>query len=807
MPSGMFSFREAILLSNRGAKIAQIIFGALLVLLGLYFAANGAWLVSLGGTFYYVVVGLLMIASGIQVVRDRNSGFVIYFVAWILTLVWSFYESGLDPWKLEVRLFAPSVLLAAFLLPGLARGVKAAAPRFWRSFQAATGVVAILLVCAILYASYGPVSGETTQITAETGPMKPTEWEHYGNDAGQSRYAGLAQITPDNVNKLQVAWSSHSGDLPDEIEQHRKGREYHSESTPIKVGNTLYSCTPHSWIIATNATTGEVKWTFDPKLPRTNPYIVCRGVSYYDAPQADSCKARVFAPTMDGRIYALDAENGKICEGFGEKGFIDLKDQTGKDDSGKSWGGGWQVSTSTPLVMNDRLVVGSRVIDNMSTDEPSGVVRAFDPLDGHQVWAWDVGRSEDALPGRLPEGEIYTKGTPNVWGTITGDSKLNLVYLGTGNAAPDYYTAFRRPFDDKFGTSLVALDVTTGKLRWHYQLVHHDMWDFDVPVGPSLFDMPDGTPALIQTTKMGEVFMFNRATGEPLVETKEMPFETSGAAPNVPVSPTQPVPVGMPSLVPEKLTAQDMWGATPIDQLACRIDFARARSEGIFTPIGPTRSIGNPAFDGVTDWGGASIDPVNKVMYVNTMNMPFYFQLVDRTTDYGKELLKQKSSGGENAQKLDVRLQENTPYLATLRAWLSPFMVPCVPPPWGQLVAIDLKSQKVMWRKTLGNARKNNAFGITQNLPLPTGTPNLGGSLATAGGLVFIGATTDNYVRAFDARTGKEVWRYSLPAGGQANPMSYVGEDGRQYVVITAGGHGALGTSYGDETIAFALPK
>jgi quinoprotein glucose dehydrogenase len=785
---------------DRGARIAQIIFGAVLVLLGLYFAGYGGWLASLGGTVYYIIAGILMIISGVQVARGKPSGFVIYLAVWVYTLIWSLVESGLDPWRLEVRLFAPSVLLAAFLLPGMSRGAKASAPRLWRGFQAATAVVAVLLVASILYAAYGPAAGQASQVAADTKPMLPTDWQHYGNDAGQSRFAGLGQITPDNINKLQVAWSSHTGDMPDEIEQHRKGREYHSESTPIKVGNTLYSCTPHSWVIATDATTGATKWTFDPKLPRTNPYIVCRGVSYYAAPQATECKARVFAPTMDGRIYALDAETGGICQSFGDKGFVDLKDQTGK------WPGGWQVSTSTPLVMNDRLVVGSRVIDNMAVDEPSGVVRAFDPVDGHQAWAWDVGRSEDALPGRLPEGEEYTRGTPNVWGTITGDPKLNLVYLGTGNAAPDYYIGHRRPFDDKFGTSLVALDVTTGKLRWHYQLVHRDMWDFDVPVGPSLFDMADGTPAMLQTTKMGEIFVFNRATGAPLVETKEMPFETSGGPEGVFVSPTQPVPVGMPSLVPRKLVEQDMWGATPIDQLACRIDFARARNHGIFTPIGPTRSIGNPAFDGVTDWGGASVDPERKVMFINTMEMPFYFQLVDRTTPYGQDLLKIKSSGGENAQKLDVRLQEGTPYLATLRAWLSPFMVPCVPPPWGQMVAIDLKTQKILWRSTLGNARKNNVFNLTQNLPLPTGTPNLGGSLATAGGLVFIGATTDNYIRAFDARTGKEVWRHSLPAGGQANPMSYVGEDGRQYVVITAGGHGALGTSYGDETIAFALP-
>jgi quinoprotein glucose dehydrogenase len=434
-------------------------------------------------------------------------------------------------------------------------------------------------------------------------------------------------------------------------------------------------------------------------------------------------------------------------------------------------------------------------------------VRAFDPLDGHQVWAWDVGRSEDALPGRLPEGQIYTKGTPNVWGTITGDPKLNMVYLGTGNPAPDYYTGYRRPFDRRFGTSLVALDVTTGKLRWHYQLVHDDMWDFDIPIGPSLFDLKDGTPALLQTTKMGQLFMLNRATGKPIARVEERPVDQVGATPNTFISKTQPFSVGMPSLTPPKLTPQDMWGATPLDQLSCRIDLARARNSGIFTPVGPSRSIGNPAFDGVTDWGGASVDPQKRMMFVNTMNMPFYFELLQRDTPLAKELLKRKSSGGENASKLDVRVQEKTPYIATLRAWLSPMMVPCVPPPWGEMVGIDLDSRKVMWRKTLGTSRDNNLFGLQYNLPLPTGTPNLGGSAVTAGGVVFIGATTDQYIRAFDAKTGKELWKYRLKAGATATPMTYRGADGRQYLVITAGGHGALGTRYGDETIAFALPK
>lgn len=783
-------------------SVIPALFGLALMGIGGYFALYGGWLAAMGDTPYYVVVGVLMAASGVQILRGKVSGFWIYLAVWLITLVWAFWESGLDPWKLEVRLFAPTVLLAGFLLPGVGAGIRQARPRFWRGFQIALGLIGAVLVVVILYASFGPKGGETSAVEASPAPGAATDWRHYGNDEGGTRYASLSQITPQNVGKLELAWTAKSGDGPDPIEVARKGREYHSEATPLKVGNTLYTCTPHSMAMAIDATTGQVKWKYDPRLEREgNGYLVCRGVAYYEAPRATSCKQRIFLPTFDARVMALDAQTGRPCQGFGDKGSVDLRDQTGV------WPKGYQISTSAPLVMNDRLVIGSRVIDNISTNMASGVVRAYDPVDGRQVWAWDVGRSEDALPGRLPEGQIYTKSTPNVWGPITGDPELGLVYLPTGNASPDYFTGYRRPFDNRFGSALVALDIATGKFKWVFQMVHLDQWDFDTPIGPSLFDTADGTPALIQTTKMGQVFMLNRLTGQPLAEVKELPVDQVGTPPGTRVSPTQPFSVGMPSLTPAELTAQDMWGATPLDQIQCRIDLARARSNGIYTPVGLTRSVGNPAFDGVTDWGGASVDPERRMMYINTMNMPFYFQLLDRTSARAKALIKRKSSGGENASKLDVRLQKGTPYIATLRAWLSPFMVPCVPPPWGEMVAIDLDTREIAWRSVLGSARDNNAFNLKHNLPLPTGLPNLGGSSVTAGGLVFIGAATDQYLRAFDAKTGKEVWKYRLKAAATATPMTYVGADGRQYVVITAGGHGALGTRYGDETVAFALPK
>ena len=468
-----------------------------------------------------------------------------------------------------------------------------------------------------------------------------------------------------------------------------------------------------------------------------------------------------------------------------------------------------QIGTTPPVVVNNRLIIGERIIDNVNRDIPSGVVRAYDPVSGAPAWAWDVGRSPDAI-APLPAGQTYTRGTPNVWGAITADAANGLVYLGTGNASPDYWIGYRRPFDDRFGSSIVALDIATGKLRWTRQLVHRDMWDMDLPIGPSLFDYraPNGQviPALIQTTKMGQIFFLNRLTGAPIAAITERPVRTDGATPGVRVSPTQPFSTGMPSFTPPAPSEVATWGATPIDQLFCRIDIRRAQGTGIYQPMGLKPIIGHPAFDGVTDWGGAAVDPVRGVMTVNTMEMPFKLWLMRRDDPRVAPLMKQKQ-GGENAMQVQLQTQYNTPYVAVVKAWVGIFGAPCVAPPWGHLTAVDLDTRRILWKKVLGTARDTGLFGSHLGVPLKTGVPNLGGSIITAGGLAFIGATTDQYLRAYDLNTGEVVWKARLPAGAQATPMTYRGRDGRQYVVITAGGHGALGTRYGDYTLAFALPR
>jgi quinoprotein glucose dehydrogenase len=394
---------------------------------------------------------------------------------------------------------------------------------------------------------------------------------------------------------------------------------------------------------------------------------------------------------------------------------------------------------------------------------------------------------------------------------MTADPANGIVYLGTGNATPDYWIGRRRPFDDKYGTSIVALDIATGKMRWHRQLVHRDMWDMDVPVGPSLVDLPKpggGTvPALVQTTKMGQLYLLNRLTGAPLAQIVEHRVSTTGGMTDERFSPTQPFSTGMPSLTPAAPTEATTWGATPIDQLICRIEFRQARAAGIFAPLGKTPIIGHPAFDGVTDWGGGAIDPQRGILTVNTMEMPFRIRLVRSDSAEGKQMLAAAKKGGENAKAPICYQQFGTPYIPVVQAWIGPFGAPCNAPPWGKLTAIDLATHRVIWSKVLGTARDTGLFGSKLGIPIKTGVPNLGASIITRSGLVFIGATTDQYLRAFDLRSGAELWKARLPAGAQATPMTYQGQDGRQYIVITAGGHGALGTRYGDYTLAFALPR
>ncbi|WP_380783930.1 membrane-bound PQQ-dependent dehydrogenase, glucose/quinate/shikimate family [Sphingomonas sp. R86520] len=791
------------------ARILTSVLGWAIAILGGFFAVAGAVLFSLGGSPYYLLAGIAMIASGALVGRDDPRGRWLFVSVWVGTLIWAIWEVGFDGLQLVPRVVAPTVLLVLVLLTGWHRGTSQRRRSSFTSAGPAVTAGFVLVCVGILGVRGGNVDAQSPIQTVATpaGPVSgeaDDDWKDYGGTASGRRYSALTDITPANVGRLTLAWTQRTGDLPVAAETDEHKREYHSEATPIHIGDTLYTCTPHSFVQAINATTGQTRWSWhEAANVEGNNYLVCRGVAYFEAPAGTPCARRIFAPTFNARIVALDADTGKVCPSFGQNGSIDLRANMGLSNASD------QIGTSPPVVVNGRLIIGERITDNVNRNIPSGVVRAYDPLTGRPVWAWDVGRSADAI-APLPAGQVYTRGTPNVWGAITADAANGIVYLGTGNASPDYWIGYRRPFDDRFGTSIVALDVATGKLRWSRQLVHRDMWDMDLPIGPSLFDYraPDGRtiPALIQTTKMGQVYFLNRLTGAPITPIAERPVRTDGATPGVTVSPTQPYSVGMPSFTPPAPNEVSTWGATPIDQLMCRIDIRRSQGAGIYQPIGLKPIIGHPAFDGVTDWGGAAVDPVRGIMTVNTMEMPFKLWLMRRDDPRVGPLMAQKK-GGENARQAQLQTQYNTPYVAVVQAWIGIFGAPCNAPPWGHLTAVDLKTHKILWREVLGTARDTGLFGSRLGVPIKTGVPNLGGSIVTAGGLAFIAATTDQYLRAFDLKTGKVVWKARLPAGAQATPMTYRGADGRQYVVITAGGHGALGTRYGDYTLAFALPR
>lgn len=601
-------------------------------------------------------------------------------------------------------------------------------------------------------------------------------WGHYGGDAGGMRYSAAAQIDRTNVTRLQVAWTYRTGALDPKTELVRKAA---FEATPILVEGRLVLSTPYDHVIALDPASGSKLWEYDPGLDLTRDYseVTSRGVSAWvdaKARAGQRCRLRIFIGTLDGRLIALDGENGTPCAGFGAGGAVDLNCGAA---TRTEWTGGYQV-TSAPAIAGDLVITGSSIADNWRVDTGRGIVRAFDARTGKLRWTWDpVPWAEHTKP---------RTGAGNAWSAFSVDSAHGLVFIPTSSPAPDYYGGIRKG-DDRWANSVVALRASTGAFVWGFQVVHHDLWDYDVAAQPTLIDWKDGTPAVVVNTKMGRVFVLDRISGRPLLPVEERPVPRSDV-PGEESWPTQPFSTI--SLVPESLGPRDVWGLSPEDVKWCVDKISGSRSEGIFTPPSLKGSVVAPGNVGGVNWGSAAYDPKRHLMFANTNRLVAWVKLIPRDS-YPAETKKDQ----ENRIYGEFGDQEPAPYGMYRTFLISPGKTPCNRPPWGATVAVDLFSGRKVWEATLG----------TMVPGQETGSINLGGPMVTAGGLVFTSATIDPVLRAFDSETGKELWRHDLPAGGQATPMTYTMK-GKQYVIIAAGGHGKLGSKQGDYVVAFALP-
>jgi quinoprotein glucose dehydrogenase len=634
-------------------------------------------------------------------------------------------------------------------------------------------------------------------------PEVGADWPFYGGDAEATRYSPLAQITRENVSRLERAFEYRTGDMPEGTAEGK----YSPETTPLKIGDDLLLCSAMNILISVDAETGRENWRYDPGVPNEAiPYgASCRGVSVYTNPEAadgDPCASRVIQGTLDAKLIAVDVETGRPCEDFGENGMVDLWQDIGERVPG------WYAVTSPPAIVRGIVVTGAQVKDGQAEDAPSGVVRGFDAVTGELAWAWDLGAPEQNIDGP-PEGEVYTRGTPNMWTTAVGDEELGQVYLPMGNSSVDYYGSNRSAAENEYATALVALDVTTGQPAWHFQTVRRDVWDYDLGSQPTLIDY-QGTPALILASKQGDIYILDRATGAPLTPVDELTDLPKGEIEPDYIADTQPVSTWH-TLRKPPLEEKDMWGFTPIDQLWCRIMYRRANYQGYLTPPSADRPwIQYPGYNGGSDWGSVAVDLERGILVANYNDIPNYNRLLpeeERAERDLRPIYEQDSDSGTNSEG-EGDPQAGAPYGIEVNAgWRNPATgMPCTRPPFGGIRAIDLATGETLWDVPLGTARRNGPFGIPSFLPIPIGTPNNGGSVVTAGGLVFIGAATDNLFRAIDIETGETLWSDVLPAGGQANPIAYE-VDGRQYVMIAATGHHFMETPVGDWLIAYALPE
>ena len=662
--------------------------------------------------------------------------------------------------------------------------VRQPRPRRQR-YEAALGAALALLGCVAL------ACGGAAPPVEPGGPV--AGWPVYGGDAGGQRWSPLDQIHRGNVAYLEEAWRVRTGDL--DADPPPPGH-MSFQATPILVDGLLVLPTPLGRVLALDPETGAERWRFTTTAQdHRYPEYTSRGVAAWrDATRKAGapCRLRIFAATVESRLFALDAATGELCRDFGASGEVSLREGVGPLQP-------WDYTISSPpVVAGDLVIVGSAISDNQRVDMPTGVVRAYDARTGALRWAWDpIPRdpSDPAYQSWDAEAARRT-GAANAWSIISVDAERDLAFVPTGSPSPDYWGG-ERPGRNDYANSLVALRASTGEVVWHFQTVHHDLWDYDVPAQPILTHVErDGReiPAVVQATKTGFLFVLHRETGEPLFPIEERPVPASDV-PGETAWPTQPFPLLPPPLTPQALQPDDVFGLTPWDRGRCRERVARLRNEGLFTPPSLQGTLAYPGIAGGVNWGSVAIDPERHIAFANTTNLAFEVRLIPRD-DWEREI--------ENQQMLrEFAPQHGTPYAMVREPILSPFFLPCTPQPWGTFSAVSLDTGEILWQRPFGTLPDL----IPIPLPVEPGLPSLGGPIATAGGLVFVGASMDGYLRAYDARTGEELFRDRLPAGGNATPMTYrLSENARQYVVIAAGGHGKLGTRRGDWVVAYALP-
>jgi quinoprotein glucose dehydrogenase len=608
-------------------------------------------------------------------------------------------------------------------------------------------------------------------------------WPSYGGDAGGTRYSRAKQISRANVSSLREAWHFHTGDVSD-----GKGSISATsfQATPILFEDTLYLCSPFNRVIALDPRTGKARWSHDPKVEirkdnqtrkTDGGALRCRGVAAWadaQAPADAPCARRIFEGVIDGRLIALDARSGAACVGFGKDGTVDL-------NALPNFGVGQVNLSSPPAVFENLVIVGTSIGDNVRNDMPHGIVRAFDARTGAQAWSWDP----------IPAAVADKTGAGNTWAPISVDTARGLVMLPTSSPSPDYWGGDRTA-QMPYTTSVVTLNARTGERVWHFQTIRHNLWDYDLASQPALVTIQrDGAArdAVAQATKMGFVFVLDRETGAPLFPVLEQPAPRSRVAGEA-AAPTQPVPSLPRPVARQAIAPQDAFGLLYFDAKACERTLAALDNEGLYTPPSERGAVVFPLFGGGSNWGSVAYDPASNLLVANTMNLVGMAQVVPRA---------QFDAVAKAHPDEEVTPQRGTPFGMRRKILTSFLGVPCNPPPWGELSAIDLATGEIRWRVPLGQVKKGPFYTFER-----WGSPNIGGPVVTAGGLVFIAATMDNKIRAFDSATGQKLWEAPLPAFGMATPMTYE-SGGKQYVVIAAGGHGALG-GWGDSVVAFALP-